>query len=121
MKETNVRNNLIKYASQIGWTLFNNPQGTAYVGSFDSKEKVVRFPRVIKFGMGTGTSDLIGLRPIKITPDMVGTTIAQFVAVEVKKDKHGAYRETEEQKRFGAWVNSQGGHYVCADKEQDLQ
>ena len=121
MKETNVRNNLIKYASQIGWTLFNNLQGRAWIGKYNNKTRCVENPRAITFGFGTGTSDLIGLRPIKITPEMVGTTIAQFVAVEVKKDKHGAYRETKGQKRFGAWVNSQGGHYICADNEQDLQ
>lgn len=121
MKETNVRNNLIMYASKIGWTLFNNPQGRAWVGKYNREKHCVEMPRAITFGFGAGTSDLIGLRPITITADMVGKKIAQFVAVEVKKDKHGSYRETEGQKRFGAWVNSQGGHYVCADNEKDLQ
>lgn len=120
MKEANVRNNIIKYASKIGWTLFNNPQGKAWVGVYNKKTHCVEYPRAITFGFGAGTSDLIGLRPVKITSEMVGQTIAQFVAVEVKKDKNGSYKETEGQKRFGAWVNSQGGHYVCADKEEDL-
>lgn len=121
MKEANIRNNIIKHACTLGWRLFNNPQGVAYVGRYDAAQKVVRFPRVMRFGLGTGTSDLIGWRPVEITQDMVGKTIAQFTAVEVKKDKHGAYKETAEQKAFGAFVNKSGGCYICADKEEDLK
>ena len=45
----------------------------------------------MRYGLGqsgasrvVGTSDLIGWRSRVITPDMVGQTIAQFVAIEVK-------------------------------------
>lgn len=47
--------------------------------------------RLVRYGLGqsgasrvVGTSDLIGWRSRDITPDMVGQTIAQFVAIEVK-------------------------------------
>jgi hypothetical protein len=47
--------------------------------------------RLVRYGLGqsgatrvVGTSDLIGWRSVTITPDMVGQTIAQFVAIEVK-------------------------------------
>jgi hypothetical protein len=47
--------------------------------------------RLVRYGLGqsgasrvVGTSDLIGWRSRVITPDMVGQTIAQFVAIEVK-------------------------------------
>ena len=51
----------------------------------------------IHFGLTVGSSDLIGLRSVVITQDMVGTTIAQFVGVETKTAT-GSVRE--EQKRW---------------------
>ena len=40
--------------------------------------------RVVKFGLCKGSSDLIGYRPVTITEDMVGETIAVFTSVETK-------------------------------------
>jgi hypothetical protein len=40
--------------------------------------------RFVRFGLCKGSSDLIGLRSLEITPEMVGVRIAQFVAIEVK-------------------------------------
>ena len=40
--------------------------------------------RFVRFGLCTGSSDLIGLRSLEITPELVGQRIAQFVALEVK-------------------------------------
>ena len=45
---------------------------------------VIRSPRWIRFGLCEGSSDLIGYLPTKITPEMVGTTVAVFVAAEAK-------------------------------------
>ena len=38
----------------------------------------------MRFGLCKGSSDLIGLRSLEITPELVGQRIAQFVALEVK-------------------------------------
>jgi hypothetical protein len=38
----------------------------------------------VRFGLCTGSSDLIGLRSLEITPELVGQRLAQFVALEVK-------------------------------------
>ena len=41
----------------------------------------------VRFGLFPGSSDLIGWRKVRITQDMVGDTIAQFLAIEVKSAK----------------------------------
>lgn len=61
--------------------------------------------RLVRYGLCPGSSDLIGLRQVTITPDMVGQTIAQFVAIEVK-DRG---RVTPEQERFITMVLQAGG------------
>jgi hypothetical protein len=61
----------------------------------------------VQFGVGSpGGSDLIGYRKVKITPDMVGTEIAVFAAVEVKTAKG---RATEQQKAFIEHIRNAGG------------
>lgn len=61
--------------------------------------------RLVRYGLCPGSSDLIGLRQVTITPDMVGQTLAVFAAIEVK-DRAKA---TPEQERFIAQVQAAGG------------
>lgn len=61
--------------------------------------------RLVRYGLCPGSSDLIGLRTITITPDMVGQTLAVFTAIEVK-DRG---RATPEQQAFIAMVQQAGG------------
>ncbi len=52
----------------------------------------------VTYGVGNpGGSDLIGYRTVTVTPEMVGTTIAQFVALEVKGSRG---RVSDEQRQF---------------------
>ena len=60
----------------------------------------------VRYGLATGSSDLIGWRSVTITPEMVGATIAQFVALEVKTPTG---RPTNEQRAFLAAVHRAGG------------
>lgn len=119
--EKNVRNNIILTSAKHGITLFNNPVGTAWVGKYNNSTHSVIAPRVVRYGLAIGSSDLIGITPIKITPDMVGQTIGVFTGVEVKVDKNGPYKETAEQKKFGRFIERNGGIYTVADCFADVE
>lgn len=73
--------------------------------------------RLVRYGLCTGSSDLIGWRTITITPDMVGTTVAQFVAIEVK-DRG---KPTPEQEAFIATVQAAGGIAGIARSTDDAR
>jgi hypothetical protein len=62
--------------------------------------------RLVRFGLCTGSSDLIGIRPITITADMVGTRVGVFTAIEVKTPKG---KPTVEQINFIQHVKGLGG------------
>ena len=38
----------------------------------------------VRFGLAKGSSDLIGFKTIKVTPEMIGKDLAVFCSVEVK-------------------------------------
>lgn len=40
--------------------------------------------RMVRFGLGAGSPDIVGWKAIEITPDMVGQRVAVFVGIEIK-------------------------------------
>lgn len=69
-----------------------------------------KFGNKVRYGLAPGSSDLIGWKPVTITPEMVGNKIAVFVAVEVKKPGSRTDKaRLELQKNFVAAVNKDGG------------
>jgi hypothetical protein len=73
--------------------------------------------RLVRYGLCTGSSDLIGWNTITITPDMVGQQVAVFVAIEVK-DRG---RPTPEQLRFIEVVRAAGGRAGVARTVEQAQ
>jgi hypothetical protein len=65
-----------------------------------------RTGRPVQFGLARGSADLIGLRTVTITPDMVGQQVAVFTSIEVKTPKG---RPTAEQQNWLKMVQSLGG------------
>ncbi len=62
--------------------------------------------RYVQFGLAKGSSDLIGFKKVKITPDMVGKEIAQFVSIEIKTNKG---KPTQIQKNWLNYIHESGG------------
>ncbi len=70
----------------------------------------------------TKSGDLIGIRTLTITPDMVGKTIGQFVSVEVKREGwkfSGSERELA-QDNWRRIITSRGGLALFATNEGDV-
>ncbi|MCT0229751.1 VRR-NUC domain-containing protein [Synechococcus sp. CS-1324] len=75
--------------------------------------------RQVRFGLCRGSSDLIGLRSLEVTPELVGQQIAQFVALEIKTP-HGVV--SAEQRAFLHLVEQLGGvAAVCRSIEEAEQ
>lgn len=71
------------------------------VGLFKTKDG-----RTVKTGLCNGSSDVIGITSVTITPDMVGKKIGVFTAIEVKKPNK---KMTKIQQDFVNVIKSLGG------------
>ena len=72
--------------------------------------------RFVRFGLCKGSSDLIGLRSMVVTPEMLGQRIAQFVALEIKAPQGVV---SPQQQAFLRLVQELGGvASVCRTIEQ---
>lgn len=128
--ETSVFKKLQIRISPIGYRLFRNLVGGAWMGRVTEEymirdEKKDRSMKVIeladayhvKTGLGTGSSDAVGWRPLVITKDMVGKTIAQFLAAEIKTLSYK--KITEEQLNFLHQVVDSGGLAWIVKERED--
>jgi len=89
--------------------LFRNSAGNGFTGEvvdYNGGVAVLANARRVTFGLVEGASDLIGLKKVKITPDMVGSEMAVFVALEVKSERG---RPSKEQAAFINMVQGFGG------------
>jgi hypothetical protein len=90
--------------------IWRNTVGEAWLG----RDFTIRDGRVfsgnayrVTYGLGPGSSDLVGPISIEVTPAMVGSRIAVFSAFEVKKMRGSKYREG--QQRFIDVIQGLGG------------
>jgi hypothetical protein len=103
-------------ATRAGWRLWRNNVGALK----DSRGVPVRYGlandsaalnKVVK------SSDLVGIKPVLITPDMVGHTLGQFVAREVKAGgwKYSGSSHERAQLKFIELVVGLGGDacFIC--------
>ena len=120
MSEKSLLNKLQLLASSLGNRLFRNNNGLAWTGSQIKKLKdgsiLIKNPRPIKFGLGTGTGDLIGGTQIKIRAEHVGRIFFVFTNYEVKTKN---VKATQEQKAFHNMVLSLGGISIIDKFQSD--
>ena len=77
---------------------------------------LIRNPRPLDTGLPAGFSDLFGLKPVEITPEMVGQRVGVFVAVEVKA---AGGRLSTRQRSFLNAIESNGGRAGVARSVDD--
>ena len=75
-----------------------------------------RTGRYVQFGLAKGSSDLVGFKTIKITPEMIGQEVAQFVSIEIKTERG---KLTEVQQNWLQKVHDSGGIVGVARSIQD--
>lgn len=108
MAERDLINEILVRFSMLGGRLFRNNSGVAEYNGVK-----------VRYGVANpGGSDLIGWKPVTITPDMVGKTLAVFTAVEVKT---GKLKATKEQQAFLKAVESAGGIAKIARDPADIE
>lgn len=109
-------------AMKYDCTLFRNNSGAC----------VDATGRLIRYGLGHTSpkqqflsSDLIGIRKVLITPEMVGQVIGVFTAIEVKKEdwKFTKTFDSHEikQNNFLQFVESKGGRSGFANSVDSLK
>lgn len=124
MSEKNLMHRIMVALSDQGARIFRNHVGMAYQGTRVQHEMLqpgdvlLKNARPVTHGLGTGSSDLVGWTPVKITRAMVGQTVAVFTAIEVKADSDA----TEQQRNFIREVRRAGGVAgVARSVEQAVQ
>jgi hypothetical protein len=89
--------------------IFRNHVARGFTGEVfksDSQYTIIKNARRASFGLCVGSSDCIGFRKLIVTPEMVGTTLAVFTAIEVKS---ATGRPTPEQVAFIRVIQQAGG------------
>lgn len=90
--------------------VFRNNTGMAYQSNNVVKKGssiLLHDYRIVQAGLCVGSSDLIGLTKVTITPRMVGMVIAAMTALEIKTLTGKG--PTKEQENFISFINKSGG------------
>lgn len=119
--EHSIQQRIMLAMSRLGAKIFRINTGTGWVGTLvDKTPKSITLnnPRILHAGMCKGGSDLVGILPVTITPDMVSQKIGVFIAIEVKAEKG---RATADQLAFIKMVNDTGGIGFIARSEDDAK
>jgi hypothetical protein len=120
VSESKNARDILKWIGTTATTLFRNNVGIGWVGQRVTRivtrpqtitvypgDVIVHDARPLHAGLCKGSGDYIGWTEVLITPDMVGTLIAQFTALETKHTRSS--RKSEPQRHFIETVLRAGG------------
>jgi hypothetical protein len=120
MKELELQNRIRKRLSASGRTVtWRNNVGTGWVGDVNRLTDgsiLLKNPRPLQAGLCRGSSDLIGITEVTVTPEMVGKKLAIFTALEVKTPSG---RVSPDQMNFIHQVLKSGGLAGIVRSESD--
>lgn len=116
ISEATLMRRVLVRASELGARLFRNNTGRWRLARPECRE-CQSGGRVVASGLCVGSSDLIGWRSVVVTPEMVGRTVAVFVAAELKVDRNDV---TDEQAQFLEVVDGAGGIGVVVRDVESL-
>lgn len=107
MLESSIQNRIRLALARFG-IFFRNNVGTGWQGKSKRNGNfiIIENPRPLHAGLCVGSSDIIGIHPVQITPEMVGKTVGVFCAIEVKTDTG---KPTPEQVNFIKRIRQHGG------------
>lgn len=120
--ETEVQNEILLRASQLGMRLFRNNVGVAYRDDgVPIRYGLANISK--KMNQQLKSSDLIGITPTIITQDMIGSTVGIFTAIECKREnwKRGANKREEAQSNFIELIKSLGGRAQFCNNSEDIK
>ncbi len=103
MNEATLLNLIRLEASQKGSRLWRNNVGAAYTKNGDFLRYGLANDST-KINSQLKSSDLIGIKPIRITQDMVGLTIGQFLSYEIK-NPNWKFSGTDRELAQLNWIN----------------
>lgn len=120
ISESVVQSRVRLAAARQGWPLWRNNVGVLK----DEKGRPVRYGLAnesAKVNRDLKSHDLIGIRPVEITSDMVGGHIGQFVSLEVKKpgwNYTGTPREKAQLKWAQVvWANGGDARFITGEEQ----
>ena len=119
MKEENISRAIMLALSKVRCTIFRNHSGMGWYGKTKKTTSggiIIDNPVPLKAGLTKGSSDLIGWMSVDVTPEMVGSRLAVFTAIEVKT---ATGRASPEQINFINKLKEAGGFAGFATNEQE--
>lgn len=99
-QETNIMNKYLLHFSGAGAMVWRN--NTGKFRSMTDPQRIVSVGQV-------GSADIIGVKPVTITADMVGKVIGQAIAIEVKTPTG---KQSQDQKNWQQAFENHGGIYI---------